>query len=237
MANSGWTNDAVDSLTVPTGATSGERVIIANQSNGDAIDVYNTANKLVFSIDSTGKLTSVSSVDTAEVVISAGSVVFEDTGITGAFFPFLNGSITADQNALSIAAGAPLNAPGTVAGSAITLLTGDTTASEQIQVEQRGIVGNLVQTDNVGNSGQVIHAAAYSGTTDGAGHLIFNHGCAFTPAGAVVTGRAPAVGIFPNLTIGTDGFTSTQANLTFTVASTGAAYATQPVMFQAIFFG
>lgn len=237
MSNSGWTNDAVDTLTVPTGATSGERVIIANQANGDAIDIYNTANKLVFSIDGTGRLVSVSSVSTSEIVINAATLFFEDSAQTPQLPPFLEGSLTPDQTTLSLTAGVPQNAAGTVAGSAITLFTGDTSASEQIQVEQRGIVGNLVQIDSVGNANQVLHPGVYSGTTDASGHLIFNHGCAFTPVGAVFTGRAPAVGIFPNLTIGTDGFTSTLANFTFTVANTGAAYATQPVMFQAIFFG
>ena len=49
MSNGSWSNDAVTELTIPTGATTGERITI-NAGNDGAILLYNNADNLVASI-------------------------------------------------------------------------------------------------------------------------------------------------------------------------------------------
>jgi hypothetical protein len=236
VANSGWTNDAVDTLTVPTGATSGERVIIANQSNGDAIDIYDAANQLVFSIDKNGRLVSYSSVNTAEVVMVGGSLFFEDSAQNPQIPPQELGLLAPDSTTLVLSGGIPANAAVGVQAASLQLNTGDAQANAWIQASQRGVDGAMVQTGTGTNASQLTHSASYSGTTNAGGHLVITHGCGFTPAVMVVTGTT-AGGTFANLTYGVNSKTPTQADVNWTVANTGAAYANQVITFDAVFFG
>ena len=236
MANSGWTNDAVDTLTVPTGAVSGERVIIANQADGDAIDIYNTSNTLVFSIDGTGRLVARSSVSTAEVVINGANLLFEDLAETPLLPPLINGSLGPDQTSLRLFAGQPQHAGVGVNGCFIILATGDTSASEWINAEQRGVQGAVVQTDSSANAGQLVHADSYSGTTNAGGHLVFNHNAQFTPLVVSITGTTSG-GTFANLTWGVNAKTATQLDVNFTIANTGAPWANNLITFDAVMYG
>lgn len=236
MSNSGWTNDAVDTLTVPTGATTGERVIIANQSNGDAIDIYNSANKLVFSIDSTGRLVAVSSISNAEAVINGGTLFFEDSAQNPNFPQLVNGSTTPDNCTLNLFGGRPQHYAGVGQGAFVALSTGDTPASEWINTEQRGIQGAMVQTDISTNANQLVLAASFSGTTDVNGHILVTHNFSVTPSVVVVTGTTPG-GTFANLTYGVNAKTATQVDVSWKVANTGAAFANSFITFDAVMFG
>lgn len=238
MANSGWTNDAVDSLTVPTGATSGERVIIANQANGDAIDIYDVANQLVFSIDKNGRLVSYSTVNTAEVVIVGASVFFEDTAQSPQLPPQVQGLLGPDQTQLILSAGTPHNAAGLTTAS-LELISGDTAGSPWVQATQRGVSGAVLQNDSTQDPpvSNLVHIASYSGTTDAGGHLVFAHNCSgFTPKWAFVMGTTSG-GTFANLTYGLNSLGATQADVNWTVANTGAAYANQVITFDMVLYG
>lgn len=183
MANSGWTNDAVDSLTVPTGATSGERVIIANQANGDAIDIYDVANQLVFSIDKNGRLVSYSTVNTAEVVIVGASVFFEDSAQSPQLPPQIQGLLAPDQVDLVLSSGTPRNAAG-LTSATLQLISGDTSSSPTIQASQRGVTGVVMQAD----ANQLVHTGTYSGTVaDAFGDVLIAHNAGFTPQSGQIT--------------------------------------------------
>lgn len=234
MGNSGWSNDAIETLTVPTGAVSGQRVVIANQSNGDAVDVYDAGNNLIFSINHVGVATSHNPTTGIESSLQTGQIQLDDSpGTTNANLVLVPAADAAHQAALEIIASPPVGASYTLS---LEGQSDDGSHGATLVGTERNVQGSMVQSDQH-STNNLIHAGSYSGTTDAAGHLIFNHGCAFTPTGAVATGLAPAVGLFPNLTFGTDGFTGTQANLSCIVANTGAAYANQPVMFNVVFFG
>jgi hypothetical protein len=221
---------------IEVGSLTGQHFWVNNPNTGDVIDVYNSSNALVMSIDKTGRFVASSTVTTAQVVIVGGDLFFEDAVQGANLPPFITGNLSPDITELQLFGGRPANTTN-ANGAFLTLHTGDTQASEYIAVEQGGIQGRLIQTDVAANINRFRHADTYSGTTDNTGHLVFNHGCNFTPAGAIVTGMAPSVGTFPNLTIGTDGFTSTLANFTFIIANTNVFYTNASVMFSAEFFG
>lgn len=223
---------------IEVGSLTGQHFWVNNPNTGDVIDVYNTANKLVFFIDATGRLVATSSVSTANVVINGANLLFEDTAQNPAAFTFLNASIGTDLTILNIFGGRPQNFTGGGNGSFIQLNTGDSSASEYIIAEQRGVQGKLVQTDDtsVPGTSQLMHVGTYSGNTNGTGHIIFNHGCNFTPSQAFVIGTTSG-GTFANLTWGLNNLTSTQADINWTIANTGAAYATSPITFDALFIG
>lgn len=221
---------------IEVGSLTGQHFWVNNPSTGDVIDVYNSANKLVFSIDATGRLVATSSVSTANVVINGANVFFEDTAQTPALPPFINGSLGPDLTSLNLTAGQPQHAGGGVNGSFITLNTGDTSASEWINVEQRGVQGAMVQTASSTNAGQLVHAGSYVGTTNASGHVVLSHGAGFTPTQIVITGTAPG-GTFANLTCGVDSKTSTQFDTNWTIANTNAPFANSTITFDAVMFG
>lgn len=221
---------------IEVGSLAGQHFWVNNPNTTDVIDVYNSANKLVFSIDNTGRVVSVSSVGTSEVVINGGSIFFEDSGQTPVSNIQLASIIGADSTLLQIFGGKPHNYAGTANGSFIQLNTGDTNASEWINTEQRGIQGALLQTDSSSNANQLIHVGSYSGTTDASGFLFPNHGAAFTPVAGVMTGTTNG-GTFANLTYGINAFNASQMSVNFHIANTGAAYANQAISFDMIMWG
>lgn len=165
---------------IEVGSLTGQHFWVNNPSTGDVIDVYNSANKLVFSIDATGRVVSTSSVSTAEVVIAGANLLFEDSAQNPIQPPFANGTLAAGATSMNLTAGQPANYTGSGQGAFITLSTGTTTGSEQIAAEQRGIQGTLVMTDT-SNVNQLVHAAMISCTTNASGDGTSNHGCSFTP--------------------------------------------------------
>lgn len=245
LGTSGWTvnrdgtsefNSGTFRGSIEVGPLAGAHFIVNNSATGDIVDVYNSSNKLIFKIDATGRVFSYSTSSTAFAEFVAGVLSFGDTTVTPQLPLDIQGSLTSATTLVSLSSGLPPTAVGAATEAFIQATANAGAASEYILVGQRGVQGMMVQTDNGVNSGQLIHIANYSGTTDANGHLVFNHNCNFTPSGAFIMGRAPAVGTFPNLTYGTDGFTSTLANFSFIIANTNVVYANASVMFQALFY-
>jgi len=169
---------------IEVGSLTGQHFWVNNPNTTDVIDVYNSANKLVFSIDNTGRLVSTSSVSTANVVIAGANLRFEDTAQSPIFDTLINGTVTANNTAVNINGGIPQNYVGTGQGAFISVKTGVNNASEVISAEQRGVQGTLVQT---ADTGQFVHNAKISCTTNAGGDGTSNHGCGFTPLGITGT--------------------------------------------------
>lgn len=211
---------------IEVGSLTGQHFWVNNPNTNDVIDVYNSANKLVFSIDSTGRLVAVSSVSTAEIVINGANLLFEDSAQSPAFNNLINGSVAPDLMELNIFCGRPQNYAGTANGSSIVLFTGDTNASEWINTEQRGILGAMLQTDQSSNAGQLVHVGTYTFNTDASGNATVNHGAAFTPTQGFLIGRLSGVTPFYQYAWFNPAFTSTTFHANF-MTSAGAAYANQ----------
>lgn len=223
---------------VEIGNPSGQHAILANAATGDPVDVYNTANKLVFSIDATGRLSAISAVSTAEIVMNGANLLFEDTSFTPQGVMFINGTQTADLTMLNIQGGMPQDAVSGSTAPFIALTTSDAKASEWINTGQRGVQGAMVQTDNNNNSGQIIHTGFYTATVSGTGGMAtFNHNCGFTPIGGVIAPCGHFSQYNWDTPFGTNGFTATQAQATF-FQPTGAALSSGSVPnFFALFWG
>lgn len=216
---------------VEIGDPAGQHAILANTATGDPIDVYNSSNKLVFSIDATGRLVSYSSIGTAEVVINGATVFFEDSAQSPILPPLVQGFLnTADQTTLHLSGGIPANGGSVGSGADLQLITGDTDLLSWIQVEQRGSTGAVVQTSGgTGNVGQLLHAGFYTATVSGTGGMAtFNHNCGFTPTSGLVAPLTHFSQWNWNDSFGTHGFNSTQAQITMfqptgTVVGNGVA--------------
>jgi hypothetical protein len=222
---------------IEVGSLTGQHFIVNNTTTGDVIDVYNSANKLIFSIDSTGRLVSVSSAGTAEVVINGGTVFLEDTAQTARLFPSVNGNITADQTLLSLTSGVPANAAGGVQASFLEVIAGDAQSGGWVSAGQRGVQGAVVQTDHISNANQLIHVEHYSLTSDAGGNATFNHNCNFTPLMGFLmcVFTAAANGFYESAWFNAP-FTSTTAHAHFN-SNTGANVANTAIEFYGLFFG
>jgi hypothetical protein len=193
---SGWTNQGITTLVIPTGATTGARVVIDGTTG--QISVYNSSNQLVgqwggangcfFSFP-------LVAIDTF-VEICEGIISWGEQGFTPADPPSISSNgITINSTGLQIQSGQPTN---NGVGTFLELFGGQTAAGAEIRASQRNITGDLVQLDTTNNAGQLVHGGLYSGTVSGGdGHWTFPHGCSFTPSRVDLTPYAAGGGDGP----------------------------------------
>lgn len=225
LGTSGWTinrdgttefNGGTFRGSLEAGSLTAQHFIVNNISTNDVVDVYNSANKLVFSIDSTGRLVAAASNSTSEVVLNGANLLFEDTAQTPQAQHLINGSVGPDSTFLNIFCARPQHYSGAGQGSFIQLTNGDTTASESIAAEQRGIQGVLLQTDNSANAGQLFHSETYTITTDASGNSNFAHHCQFTPTqGFLASVSVGGTDFYEYTWLSASPFTSTLASAHF----------------------
>jgi len=222
---------------ISVGTSPGQRFIVNNPVTGDVIDVYDSANNLIFAITNQGQAISYSTGSTPQpsVNLQGAKVVFSDNATPTAHtaqISFQHNSAPAGQGQITL-----LNSDNASAVGALEILSGSTdgTKGPTVQAIERTRQGSVVVSDNI-SVNNLMHAASYSGTTNAGGHLVFNHNCGFTPTVAVVTGTTPG-GTFANLTCGLNSLTATQADVSWIVANTNAAFANQGITFDMVFFG
>ena len=234
MANNAWSNDAVNTLTVPTGATTGKRVVIINLATGDAIDIYNASNQLVFSIDNNGVATSFHYPQTYNASLGAGVLsVTSATADVGTMAD--QGVVLASDQSLLQLKQQPANGMQYV----LSLLGGsqDATKKPTLQGTERSVIGSMVQTDQL-SVNNLIHAAHYSITYAATGFTqVFNHGAAFTPAFAIVSFDDGSAINNAAVKIAASSITATQATLyTNYLPGLGSPTAGDTVIINAAFF-
>jgi hypothetical protein len=178
------------------GTSPGQHFIVNNSSTGDPLDIYDSSNRLIFSIDGSGRLTSYSpgSVGDPYIRLTSGIEQFNNaSGFTTTDPPSVSApSITTSGTELQLYSGTP---DGGLWSSVLTLFGGTSAAGAEARVNQRGVTGDVVQTDTSNNDRQLVHAATYSGTVSGGdGHWVFAHGCLFTPKVAILTPYAAGGG-------------------------------------------
>ncbi len=223
---------------IEVGPLSGAHFIVNNPATGDVVDVYNSSAQLVFSIDANGNATSYAPGSSGDpyVQLTNGTEVFNhSTGFTSPDPPAISApTITSGSTELQLYSGTP---DGNVNHASVLALFGGTSgAGAEARLTQRGVTGDAVQIDSSNNTGQLLHVASYTGTTNAGGGLVLPHGAAFTPTQCLITGTAPG-GSFANLTWGQDGIGSTTFTTNWHIANTGAAFANSVINFDALFIG
>lgn len=181
-------NDGTFRGSIEVGSLTGQHFWVNNPNTGDVIDVYNSTNQLVFSIDRTGRLVSQSSVSTLNIVMVGASLFFEDTAQSPVLPPQETGSLSPTETSLNLSAGIPANAAPTIQPAFLQLITDVALTSPWIKATQRDTTGAVVQTDVNSNTNQLIHADTYTVTTDAGGTSTFPHFANFTPAKGFLAG-------------------------------------------------
>lgn len=225
---------------IEVGSLTGQHFIVNNPATGDVIDIYNTANKLVFTIDNTGRVVSTSSATNSQAVLAGGSLLLEDSAESPQFPPFISGHILPDSTSMTIEGGIPADAVAFAQPSFISLNTGDALDSAYIFALQRNIQGTILQNDNaaIPNGNQIVHMDIYSATVaGGAGLATFNHNCQFTPTGGIVAALTNFSQWNWHDSFGTHGFTSTQAQIMPFFPNGASLGNGQVITFAAMFWG
>lgn len=175
-------NSGIFRGSVEIGTDPGKHIIVANAATGDAVDVYNAGNQLIFFIDNTGRAVSIVPASGNQAIMSGGFFTLSAQDAN----PFTYNS----QLILNIDA---------VQHSAVTLLNSfDSNSGDEYILElssagisgvsglpmalgtERNIRGSLVQSDQIGVN-NMVHVIRKSVTTNGSGDGSFNPGLSFTP--------------------------------------------------------
>lgn len=173
----GWTNQGETTLVIPTGATTGARIVL-DGTTGE-IQVYNSANALVGQWGGpTGCLFDYESPGTRLAELCAAQLQFSDQSNP----PTTRAAISATSNNTN----SQLNLDsGQSAGqhhSFMTLFSGVAGSTDYIEVAQLNQDGRMVSTDDI-SSPNLMHVASYTGSVvDGFGDVVIAHGAHFTPS-------------------------------------------------------
>jgi len=170
---------------IEVGSLTGAHFIVNNSGTGDVIDVYDSSNRLVFSIDSTGVLTSYSPGSSGDPYIrfSNGRQTFNNaSGFISPDPPAITmPTNTVNGSELSLYSGEP---NGVVQNAtSLQLFGGTNAAGAEIRATSRGgVTGDVLQLDSSNNDRNLVHVGSYSGTVnDGFGDVTIAHGASFTP--------------------------------------------------------
>jgi hypothetical protein len=229
---SGWTNQDITYLVIPTGATSGKRVVIANPDTGDAVDVYDTAGDLVATITADGVIMSIFPGGN-DSFLRDGVVTCEDvTGLQSATFQIID----APNNSTGTGGQIYVNNPGPFSAGILTVFSDseDGTQKNTVEAFERHVLGSVVVSDNR-SVNNLFHAGAYSCATNASGIGTFSHGCGFTPTGGVMVAYAAVAAGATQFSIQNGSWTSSQVTIAVKTPA-GAAY-NGTATFYAIFWG
>lgn len=201
---------------IEVGPNPGEHFIVNNSATGDPMDIYDSNNKLIFSIDNSGRLTSYSPGSLADpyVRLTSGMTQFNNgSGFTTVDPPSISAPvISTDTTELDLYAGSP---DGNSHAAGLQLFGGTSDAGAEMRASQRGVSGDVLQLDTSNNDRQLVHAAVYHLTTDASGNCTFNHGAAFTPMlGFLAPTSVAGADFYQYAWLGSP-FTSTQASAHF----------------------
>lgn len=220
------------------GSNPGQHFIVSNPATGDVVDVYDSANNLIFAITNQGSANSYAtgSSPNPSIDMQNAHLLFTDNQTPTAHNATMSWSpptVPASQGTVTI-----LNSGFTSDVGALEILCGsaDGTKRPTVQAIERDRQGSVVVSDQI-STNNLVHMGSYSGTTNASGHLIIPHGCGFTPKGCVPVGNA--AGTFANLTFGVNsaGFTSSNFDTSWSNAATGAPYASSLITMYALLWG
>lgn len=169
---------------IEVGSLPGAHFVVNNSSTGDVIDVYNSANKLVFSIDAAGNMTSYAVTSSGAQFIRStnGTLIFNNaTGYVSPDPPAISAPIVGSEgSALELYSGDTGNIN---FASTIELFGGANAASAEIRATTRGgVTGDVLVVDSANNDRNLVHVGSYSGSVvDAFGDIVIAHRASFTP--------------------------------------------------------
>lgn len=173
---------------ITSGNPAAAHIVINNVGGtGDAVDIYNALNQLVYSIDSNGNATSTDFVTGKQSINQAGKYVLGNTGtndsmIISAETPAGNAAQPDLRFEVDVSPGVGLAYIGKMlAGSR------DGTKLPTFVGGERNINGSYLQSDLISNA-NLVHVSSYTGTVfDAFGDVNINHMAAFTPVYGLIT--------------------------------------------------
>lgn len=199
---------------IEVGPIPGQHFIVNNPATGDVVDIYDSGNNLIFSIDSNGFVNSygVGIADTPTIQIAAGGIAFFDSLTHQA------GEVTIGGNAGSTEL--RLSSPVLTAGGTalnLELVAPSAAGGSYALLDQRGITGAVLQSDTNSNANQLHHLEIYNVATGPGGDSAFAHHCPFTPTFGFLIGINGVGANFPfQYAWFANPFTSTTAHAVFT---------------------
>jgi len=218
----GWSMQGFTSLTIPSGATTGKRIVIADPVTGNALEVYNAANQLVAWIDGFGIYHEFSSSPTSQEVQykNDGMHLTGDTlGDTGTVVYVPATSVSGQPQLQAVVT----NGNGSSVYTLQIVVQGeDGTGTATLIGDERGVPGSVLQSDQV-STNNLTHRANYSVTTNASGIGTFAHNAGFTPKGAVATATAAVAAGATQFSFQPASWTSTQGTVAVKTPA-GAVY-------------
>jgi len=160
MGNGSWSNDQLNSLTLPEGATSGARIVLDGTT--DAELVYNAAGALIASIAATAGADALGNTYPAGISATAGV-------ISQSLFLLYNGTPTHGNLVASISAAAGIDAFGNAYLAGITVY--DATGSAYVQISTTYATEGLYLTGSGAFASHIISLVRNAG---GAPTISFN---------------------------------------------------------------
>lgn len=181
----GWTNQSVRTITVPTGATTGKRVIIGEQPGDRALSIYDAANNLVYVITDEGEAISVDPASDQSAVMIGGDFQLHDSAGDSVL-------LTIDQNGADGPADfqiqvAPAAFGARNGGLKVFAASADDSIPPTVTAVERDISGSVLVYDGPNSTNNLVHFGRYACTTNANGDSSIAHGCHFTPAGFTPT--------------------------------------------------
>jgi hypothetical protein len=177
-----------------SGTNPGRHVVLNSSTTTDAIDVYDSSNALIFSVNVFGIAKSTNPATAHSSSLQSGNIELDDgAGNNDASLRLLSAVDTVHQSSLDIDCSPPVGITytlsllgGSDSGNLVPTLVGN----------ERNKQGSMVQSDQRSTS-NLVHTFSGSGTTDGAGHLVIATGATFAATDGHVmydqTGRSGGI--------------------------------------------
>ena len=179
---------------IEVGPLTGQHFIVNNSATGDPLDIYNSSNQLIFSINAFGVAESHNPSNGLSAGLQTGQLEINDgTGNNDFTTILLPAATTAQQSRAELNMSPPVGTTYT-----LNLYGGsdDGTKKPTLVGNERNIQGSMVQSDQR-SSGNLMHIGTYNVTTDAGGSGTFNHGAGFTPTQGFLAGVNGIGATFP----------------------------------------
>lgn len=177
---------------------------------GDAVDVYDSGNHLVYAITANGVAESFNPATGAKMLISAASMSFGDANPASSNLAYTGEPNTATAGQLTVEV---INRNGQIFSWIFQDQSADLTTSQATLIgNERGVVGSVLQGDRQALN-NLVHIATYTITTVAGELQTFNHGASFTPTMAFAVFNDGSATNTATVSINSGTITATQATV------------------------
>lgn len=177
---------------VAIGNPAAQHAILANSSTGDAVDVYDSSNRLVMWIDATGTVNTALQPAGDCIEMQGNALTFFNQSSAPSSRASINGTSSATGSHLILDSGR-----GAASNDAVLWLLdaiSSTDGKSYVRAEQKAsnthgpIVGSVLQTDSDTSANNCVHVGIYSVNTDSGGTGFITHNAGFTPTAGFLAG-------------------------------------------------